>query len=98
MTPAGLKAYESRQTDRSGIYSYEQRPADLEEPYLGVLRENSAAWAFWQSQPPSYRKTAAWWVVSAKKEETRLRRLEQLIADSAAGRRIPLLARRERRS
>ena len=93
MTPAGLVAYAAREADKSEVYGYEQRPADLEEPYLGMLRENAAAWAYWQDQPPWYRKNAAWWVISAKKEETRLRRFEQLIADSAAGRAVPPLRR-----
>ena len=51
------------------------------------MRKNKAAWVFFQTQPPSYRKTLGWWVVSAKKEETRLRRLAALIEDSARGRR-----------
>jgi uncharacterized protein YdeI (YjbR/CyaY-like superfamily) len=88
MRPAGLKAFEARKENKSGIYSYEQRRAALEEPYAGILRKNGAARAFFEAQPPSYRKAAGWWVVSAKKEETRLKRLEQLIADSANGRRL----------
>jgi uncharacterized protein YdeI (YjbR/CyaY-like superfamily) len=93
MALAGLAAYEARKGGESDGYSYEQRPADLEEPYLGRLRANAAAWVFWQAQPPWYRRAAAWWVISAKKEETRLKRLEQLIADSAAGRTVPPLTR-----
>ena len=91
MQPAGLKAYEARKENRSGIYAYEQRSPELIEPYLGKLKRNKKAWEFFQAQPPSYRKTMNWWIVSAKKEETRLKRLEQLIEDSAAGRRIGLL-------
>jgi len=77
--PAGLKAFEARQENRSGIYSYEQRTASLPEPYDGILKKNRAAWTFFQVQPPGYRKLASWWVVSAKKEETRLRRLGELV-------------------
>lgn len=88
ITPAGLAAYEARRENRSGVYSYEQRPADLPEPYAGPLRRNRAAWDFHRAQPPSYRKTVTWWVVSAKREETRLRRLDKLIAVSAGGRRL----------
>ena len=77
--PAGLKAFEARQENRSGIYSYEQRTASLPEPYDGILKKNRAAWTFFQAQPPGYRKLASWWVVSAKKEETRLRRLGELV-------------------
>jgi uncharacterized protein YdeI (YjbR/CyaY-like superfamily) len=89
MRPAGLRAYEARRENRSGIYSYEQRSADLEEPYRGLLEENAAAWAFFREQPPSYRKAVGWWVVSAKREETRIRRLEKLATFSALGKRLP---------
>src|SRR6266496_3718180 len=91
MQPVGLKAYEARRACQSGIYSYEQRSPELVEPYLGKLKRDRKAWEFFQAQPPSYRKTMNWWIVSAKKEETRLKRLEQLIEESAAGRRIGLL-------
>ena len=89
MQPAGLKAFEARQEYRSGIYSYEQRTADLPNHYGKLLKKNSAAWKFYQGQSPYYRKAMNWWVLSAKKEETRLKRLEQLIDDSAHGRRLP---------
>jgi len=89
MQPAGLKAFEARQEYRSGIYSYEQRTADLPDHYGNLLKKNAAAWKFFHSQSPSYRKAMNWWVLSAKKEETRLKRLEQLIDDSAHGRRLP---------
>ena len=93
MQPAGLAAFARRQENRSGIYSYEQRAEQLPEPYATQLRGHAAAWAYFQSCPPSYRKAAGWWVVSAKQEATRQRRLETLIADSAAGRKIGPLAR-----
>ena len=88
MQPAGLKAYEARKDYRSGIYSYEQRSAELVEPYAGKLRRNKAAWKFFQAQPPYYRKMINWWIVSAKQEETRLKRLEKLIELSANGQRV----------
>ena len=94
MEPAGLEAFQARRENRSGIYSYEQRPEGLVEPYRGALRKNRAAWTFFQAQPPWYRRAASWWVISAKKEETRLRRLSSLIEASAQGRPIPPLARR----
>ena len=59
------------------------------EPYAGTLKGNKAAWSFFQAQVPSYRKAANWWVVSAKKEETRLRRLARLIELAESGRTIP---------
>jgi uncharacterized protein YdeI (YjbR/CyaY-like superfamily) len=88
MQAAGMKAFAARKENRSGIYAYEQRSPELVEPYLGKLKQNKAAWKFFQAQPPSYRKVMNWWVVSAKREETRIKRLEQLIEESAQGRRI----------
>ena len=88
MRPAGLEAFAARRENRSGIYSYEQRTADLPEPYGGVLRTNRAAHAFFAAQPPSYRKLACWWVVSAKQEETRSKRLGKLIEACVAGKRL----------
>jgi uncharacterized protein YdeI (YjbR/CyaY-like superfamily) len=86
--PAGQKAFQARKENRSGIYSYEQRSEKLPDPYERELKQNTAAWAFFQAQPPSYRRAVGWWVVSAKKEETRLKRLEKLIEDSALERRV----------
>lgn len=88
MRPTGVKAFAARRENKSGIYAYEQRHAELEEPYNGMLKKNKAAWDFFQARPPSYRKTLSWWIVSAKKEETRLKRLEKLIEESANGRRM----------
>ncbi len=88
MQPAGLTAFEARRENRVGIYSYEQRPVQFEEAYEKQFRLNEVAWEFFQSRPPSYRKTACWWVLSAKTEVTRLRRLEKLIEESAQGRRL----------
>ena len=93
MQPAGRQAFQARKENRSGIYSYEQREAQLPEEYDEKLRQNQAAWDFFQAQPAWYRKAAGWWVISAKKEETRLKRLDQLIEDSAHGRTIPSLTR-----
>jgi uncharacterized protein YdeI (YjbR/CyaY-like superfamily) len=92
MAPAGLAAFEARKPDRTGVYSFEQRhSARLEPAQEKQFRANKAAWDFFESQPPSYRRTAVYWVVSAKREETRSRRLAQLIEDSAAGRRLAQL-------
>lgn len=93
MEPAGRAAFERRDEERSGRYSFERDAASLGEAYESRLRSNTAAWEFFQSQPPSYRKTVAWWVMSAKREETRWRRLQTLIADSEDGRRIGPLRR-----
>lgn len=94
MQPAGLRAYEERDPKKSGAYSFEQRETVQLSPEAEArFQANPAAWHFFQSQPPGYRKTALWWVVSAKREETRMRRLQTLIEDSAADRRIGLLRR-----
>jgi uncharacterized protein YdeI (YjbR/CyaY-like superfamily) len=97
MTPAGLRAFEQRRESRSGVYSYENAPRDLEPHDAERVRAHPEAWAFWQAQPPSYRRQATWWVVSAKKPETRERRLAVLIEDSAAGRRLRQLTSPARR-
>jgi len=89
MQPAGLKAFAVRQENRSGIYSYEQRSPELPDQYRKILQKNSSAWKFFDAQPPSYRKAANWWVQSAKKEETRFKRLDKLIQHSARAERIP---------
>jgi uncharacterized protein YdeI (YjbR/CyaY-like superfamily) len=88
MQPAGLKAFAARKEYRSGIYAYEQRPAELVEPYASEFKKNKAAWKFFQAQPPYYRKTLTWYVVSAKQEKTRLARLAKLIDASAQGKRL----------
>ena len=93
MRPEGLAAFEARRPDRSGVYSYEQRSPELGEPYAGMLERNPAAATFFRAQPPSYRKLAVWWVMSAKREETRLKRLRTLVEVSAGGRRLPQFTR-----
>lgn len=93
MTPAGLRAFEARDEARSGVYSFEQRPHELPPEYAARFQENPPAWAFFEAQPPGYRRTAMHYVLSAKREETRLKRLATLIEDSANGRRTGLLAR-----
>ena len=94
MTAVGLKAFEVRRENKTGIYSYEQRPDKLTEPYANMLAKSRTAHKFFAKQAPSYQRAAIWWVISAKKEETRFKRLAALIADSARGRTIPPLTRR----
>ena len=93
MRPAGLKAFRLGNQKKSRQYSYEREnvklPADLQKN----LRANTRAWRFFENQPSSYKRVATWWLVSAKKDETKMKRLSQLIRDSAAGRRIGQLAR-----
>ncbi|HEX6307420.1 MAG TPA: YdeI/OmpD-associated family protein [Longimicrobiales bacterium] len=93
MQPAGLAAFQARDPTRSNRYSFEQGKVGLDPKREREFRRNAAAWSFFQSQPPSYRKPAIWWVESAKREETRARRLRTLIEDSAAGRRIAPMRR-----
>jgi uncharacterized protein YdeI (YjbR/CyaY-like superfamily) len=90
--PAGLAAWEARKEDKTAIYSYENRKEAKLDPALErQLKANKAAWGYFQARPAGYRHTATYWVMSAKRVETRQRRLEQLIADSAAGRLIKQL-------
>ena len=88
MRPIGLKAFAERIENKSGVYSYEQRSTELSEPYANLLKKNKAASNFFNKQPPSYRKMIGWWIVTAKKEETRLARLAKLISASANGKRL----------
>ncbi len=89
MRPAGLRAFAARMDAKSGIYSYEQRKeAALEPSLVRQFRANPEAWRFFQAQPPGYRGLITWWVVSAKQEATRQKRLVKLIEESAAGRRL----------
>jgi uncharacterized protein YdeI (YjbR/CyaY-like superfamily) len=93
MAPAGLAAYERRDPENSGRYSFERRAARFSAAQKTLFQQHAEAWAFWSSQPPGYRKQTTWWVVSAKREETRARRLATLIEDSANGLRIKQLRR-----
>lgn len=98
MRPAGIKAFEARKEDKTGIYAYEQRKhARLPLAYEKKFRANKRAWRFFQSQPPWYQRTATYRVISAKQEATRHKRLAQLIQDSEAGLSIKELRRTERK-
>jgi uncharacterized protein YdeI (YjbR/CyaY-like superfamily) len=90
--PAGKKAFLERDPSRAGLYSFENQPQSLPKDQEKRFRADRQAWAFFEAQPPGYRRTAIWWVVSAKRDETKERRLLQLIEDSAAGRRLKHLA------
>lgn len=97
LRPAGLRAFQSRDPRKSRVYSFERRsearlPPDAEARF----RAHEAAWEYFQSQPPGYRRVTFHWILSAKREETRAKRLETLIEDSAAKRRIALLRRPEK--
>lgn len=90
MQPPGLAAFESRREDRSGIYSYENRQQiGLLPGFVAQLAANRKATAFWEASTPSYRTGCVHWVMSAKQEATKEKRMTQLIEDSAAGRLVP---------
>jgi uncharacterized protein YdeI (YjbR/CyaY-like superfamily) len=98
MTPAGAAAFALRDEKRTGVYSSERREAaKLDDEQEQRFRAATAAWEWFQSRPPSYRRTALHWVVSAKRPETRERRLTTLIEDSASGRTIKPLTRPEKK-
>lgn len=99
MREAGLRAFAARRPERTGVYAFERKErAKLSTAQRERLRANRKASAFFDAQPEGYRATAIHWVVSAKKTETRERRLSRLIADSAAGLRIAPLRRPAARS
>jgi uncharacterized protein YdeI (YjbR/CyaY-like superfamily) len=93
MQPAGLRAFKRCHTSKSQRETYEDRPLDLPPKYLKLIRANKKAWSFCRAQAPWYRRTSAGWIMSAKLEETKLRRLSTLIADSAKGKPIRPLTR-----
>jgi uncharacterized protein YdeI (YjbR/CyaY-like superfamily) len=93
MEPAGLTAFKKRKDTKTGIYSFEKEEIILNEDYRIIFMKNKKAWKYFEAQPPSYKKTAVHWVISARKEETRLKRLEILISSSENQERIPLLRR-----
>lgn len=93
MQPPGLAAFEARREDRSGIYSFEQPEQELSREQVRVFKRDRKAWAWFEGQPPGYRRQAIHWVVSAKKPETRERRLATLVDDSAQELRVKHLRR-----
>jgi len=86
MRPAGHRVFRARRPEKSGLYSFESRPQKLPLKYLRPLRANPAAWTYYRGRPAGYQRLVNFWIVSAKREETRLKRLALLIKDSAAGR------------
>jgi uncharacterized protein YdeI (YjbR/CyaY-like superfamily) len=90
MQPSGLKAHEQRRRREAG-YSYENRPKELPRAYAQRFKEHKKAWEFFRAQPPGYRRTFTFWIVSAAREETRLQRLARLVEASAQGCRLDAL-------
>jgi len=90
--PAGLRAFEQRSEKKSAIYAYENRSSAVLDPASErEFRQQRGAWKFFESCPPWYRRTAIWRVVSAKRPETRAKRLAELIACCAEGKSLPTL-------
>jgi uncharacterized protein YdeI (YjbR/CyaY-like superfamily) len=99
MQPAGLRAFESRDEKKSGRYSFEQRAQPKLDPDSEArFRKHAAAWRFFEAQPPGYRRIVTFWIVSARKDDTRTRRLDKAIEESAAARRIDFMQPIARRS
>jgi uncharacterized protein YdeI (YjbR/CyaY-like superfamily) len=91
MKEAGRRAFEQRDEAGAKRYSNEQKTIEFDEARARRFRQNAAAWQFFQTQPPGYRRVMTHRVMSAKREETRDKRLDQLISVSARGRRVDLL-------
>ncbi len=92
MRPAGIKAWENRKKSKSKIYSFEQKAQKLAAEYVKQFKTNSKAWTFYSKKlAPSYKKSSIHWVMSAKREDTRQRRLKILIESSEQEMKIPLL-------
>jgi uncharacterized protein YdeI (YjbR/CyaY-like superfamily) len=92
MAAPGLAAFITRDPARTSLYSFENRNPQFDAANAKRFRAAKRAWAFFEEQPPGYRRTATHWVMSAKREQTRARRLAQLIDDSARGRRVATLS------
>lgn len=88
MRPAGLQRYQERDPAKTGRYSFERAKAEFTGDLLKRFKAERTAWTFLQEQPPYYRRMVTWWVISAKREETRLKRLAVLIQHSKLGKRI----------
>jgi Bacteriocin-protection, YdeI or OmpD-Associated len=92
MMPPGLAAFERRDPARSGIYSFERQDSSFSRSLARQFKATKAAWGFFEAQPPGYRRMATHWVMSAKRDETRQRRLALLMRASEQHRRFGLLA------
>jgi len=97
MMPSGIAVFRARDLEKENRYSFENRPQKLDPIGEKKFRANKKAWEFFQSQPPGYQRVAIWWVISAKREETRLRRLQKLIACAEKRERIPQVISKNRK-
>ena len=85
MHAAGLAAYDRRDPERTGIYAFENEPRQLSPAYEKIFRQNKKAWKFFEQMAPSLKRTSIYWIMSAKKEETQIRRLKHVIENSEKG-------------
>lgn len=92
MKPEGLQAFSLRKGNKSNVYSYENHSVGFEKSYEKKFKSNSKAWKYFQTMAPSYKKITTRWVMSAKQESTRLKRLEELIRDCALGKKIKAMS------
>jgi len=92
MKPEGLKAFGFRKEEKSKIYSYENSLAEFDKSFEKIFKANKKAWQFYQTMTTTYRKITARWVMSAKQESTRLKRLNELINNCAAGKKIKAMS------
>ncbi len=86
--PAGLAAHDARKENKSGIYAFEQKNIALDPAYEKKFKANKKAWTWFKKSAPGYQSTVTWWIMSAKQESTKLKRLETLIRDSEKGEKI----------
>lgn len=91
MRPAGIEAYERRDPKRTGIYAFENRPREFSPELEKAFRKNKTAWNFFEAQPTGYKRVIVFWIMEAKKEETRMKRFNKLIDLSEQGLRLGLL-------
>jgi uncharacterized protein YdeI (YjbR/CyaY-like superfamily) len=92
MQPPGLAAFRARKADNTGVYSFENRAnCKLSPAYERMFKQEKGAWTYFNQQPPGYRRTVTWWIVSAKRPETQEKRLRQLIELCAKEKRLPML-------
>ena len=92
MKPEGLKAFGFRKEEKSKIYAYENPKVEFGKSFIKLFKANKKAWVFYQTTTPTYRKVTTRWVMCAKQESTRLKRLNELITDCAAGRNIKAMS------
>lgn len=92
MKPEGLKAFGFCKEEKSKIYAYENPDVLFDKSSEKLFKANKKAWVFYQTKTPTYRKVTTRWVMSAKQESTRLKRLNELITDCAAGRNIKAMS------